>query len=165
MAAGIDHHLVDIALVVVTNLFNLAVAGIMVSRVGNWKRLERSLGWFSNSLALPVAGGLILNTLGRREWWAMALPGLFLAFLIIELILDYILKLEFRRTRLLGPYLLLFYAAQMGMIGYAFLASEIYGAITLVTYFLCLGATGYSYSKVGHGRAQRPSGSQPALRP
>lgn len=151
MAAGIDYGPFDVALVVITNLFNLAVAGIMASRVGRWKRLERALGWLSNALALPVGIALILNILGRREWWAIVLPGLFLAFLLIELILDYILKLEFRRTRLLGPYLLLFYAAQMGMIGYAFLVREVYGVVTLVTYFLCLGSTWYSYAMVGHG--------------
>jgi hypothetical protein len=151
MAAGTDNRLVDITLIVITNLFNFVVAGIMISRVGQWKRLERTLGWLSNSLALPVGIALILNTLADREWWAMVLPGLFLAFLLVEIILDYILKLEFRRTRFLGPYLLLFYAAQMGMIGYAFLVREAYGFVTLVTYFLCLGATGYSYSQVRHG--------------
>jgi hypothetical protein len=152
MAAGIDYRLVDIALVVIANLFNLLVTGIFVSRAKQWKRAEEPLGWISVALALPVAIALVLNILGDREWWASVLPALLLAFLIVELILDYILKLAFRRTRFLGPYLLLFYAAQMGMIGYAFLAGEIFGAITLVTYFLCLGATGYSYSKVGHGR-------------
>jgi hypothetical protein len=151
MAAGIDHRLVDVTLVIVTNLFNLVVAGIMLSRVGKWKRVERALGWISVALSLPVGIALVLNILAGREWWAIVLPGLFLAFLLVEVVLDYALKLEFRRTRLLGPYLLLFYAAQMGMIGYAFLAREVYGAVTLVTYFLCLGATGYSYSRVGHG--------------
>ena len=153
MAARIDYHLVDLALFVIANLFNLVVAGIFFSRAKALKQAEDTLGWISIALGLPVGIALILNLLGGREWWAAVLPGLLLAFLTVELILDYILKLAFRRTRLLGPYLLLFYAAQMGMIGYSFLVGEIYGAITLVTYFLCLGATGYSYSKVGHGRA------------
>jgi hypothetical protein len=142
---------IDVALVIVTNLFNLIVAAIMLSRVGKWRRVERTLGWISVALSLPVAIALVLNILARREWWAIVLPGIFLAFLLVELVLDYVLKLAFRQTRLLGPYLLLFYGAQMGMIGYAFLAGEVYGAVTLVTYFVCLGATGYSYSKVGHG--------------
>jgi len=61
------------------------------------------------------------------------------------------LSLPFRSSRLLGPYLLLYYLSPMGMIGYAFLVSEAYGFITLATYFLNLLATWYSYCEVGHG--------------
>jgi hypothetical protein len=66
---------------------------------------------------------------------------------IVELLLDYILKLDFRRTRLLGPYLVLFYLGQMGLIGYAFVVEPAYGFVTLATYFLCLGATRYAHAK------------------
>jgi hypothetical protein len=38
------------------------------------------------------------------------------------------------------------------MIGYSFLTRELYGVITLVTYFLQLGATWYAYRRVGHGQ-------------
>jgi formylglycine-generating enzyme required for sulfatase activity len=67
------------------------------------------------------------------------------------LLLDYVLKLEFRQTRWLGPYLLIFYAAQWGMIGFGFMVDRGPGFITLLTYFLSLAATDYSYAKVGHG--------------
>ena len=82
----------------------------------------------------------------------VVLPVLMVAFILLELMLDYILKVNFRQTRMLGPYLLLYYIAQMGLIGYAFLVNKAAGVITLVTYFLSLGATGYSYYRVGHGR-------------
>ena len=52
---------------------------------------------------------------------------------------------------MLGPYLALYYLGLLGMIGYAFGAGKLYGFITLATYFLNLAATGYSYSRVGHG--------------
>jgi hypothetical protein len=38
----------------------------------------------------------------------------------------------------------------MGMIGYAFLVGRVFGFITLVTYFMQLAATAYSYAKVGY---------------
>ena len=41
----------------------------------------------------------------------------------------------------------------MGLIGYAFMVDRVCGFITLITYFLSLGAAGYSFSQVGHGRA------------
>ena len=52
---------------------------------------------------------------------------------------------------MLWPYLLLFYAGQFAMIGYAFLVGRPAGAITLATYFASLGATWWSYRHVGHG--------------
>ena len=147
-----DTQLIDTVLVVSANLFNLLVTAIFFSRPLGLRRLEHWLGLINVALALPVGAAVVLNALARREWWTIVLPALLLAYLLLELLLDYILKLEFRKTRLLGPYLLLYYAAQMGMIGYAFLVSEPWGFVTLVTYFVCLGATAYSYRKVGHGR-------------
>lgn len=64
------------------------------------------------------------------------LPLLMVVFLAFELLLDYILEINFRNTWLVGPYLLIYYAACMGMVGYAFLVKVPYGFITLLTYFL-----------------------------
>jgi hypothetical protein len=143
--------LVDTLLVVVANLFNLLMVTIFLLRVGGHRGLERALGWINITLILPLGLGAAWNARAGRDVWFAVLPALLAVFLLVELLLDYVLTLEFRRTRLLGPYLLLYYASQMGMIGYAFLVKETYGFITLATYFLCLFATAYSYRKVGHG--------------
>jgi uncharacterized membrane protein len=63
------------------------------------------------------------------------------------LLLDYILKLDFRKSRLLGPYLVLFFLGQIGMIGYAFAVGALQGFVTLATYSLCLGAMRYAHVK------------------
>jgi hypothetical protein len=151
MDAQLTYRMVDTALFLIANLVNILLIGIFLSRPWGLKRLERTLGLMSIALALPVGFAVVVNALGGREWWTIALPSLLVAFLIVELILDYILRLPFRSSRLLGPYLLLYYLSLMGMIGYAFLVSEAYGFITLATYFLNLLATWYSYSRVGHG--------------
>ena len=151
MDAQLDYRMVDTALFLIANLVNILLIGIFLSRPWGLKRLERILGLASIALALPVGLAVVINALGGREWWTIVLPSLLVAFLILESILDYILRFPFRSSRLLGPYLLLYYLSLMGMIGYAFLVSEAYGFITLGTYFLNLSATWYSYSKVGHG--------------
>jgi hypothetical protein len=151
MDARLDYRMVDTGLFVIANLVNILLIGIFLSRPWGLKRLERILGLISIALALPVGLAVVMNALGGREWWTVVLPSLLVAFLIVELILDYILRLPFRNNRLLWPYLLLYYLSLMGMIGYAFLVSEAYGFITLATYFLNLLATWYSYSRVGHG--------------
>jgi hypothetical protein len=146
---------IDMVLFLVANLVNLLIIGIMLSRPFGLKRLERMLGLGAIACAVPAGLALWLNAASGREWWAIVLPALFVGYLILELILDYILRLDFRHTRLLWPYLLVYYVALNAMIGYTFLVDRVYGTITLATYLLGLLATWYSYSRVGHGQGKR----------
>jgi hypothetical protein len=92
-----------------------------------------------------------MNLTSGRDWWTFVLPLIMIAFLILELLLDYVLQIPFRETRLLWLYLALFYLSAWMMIGYTFLVDKPYGFITLIIYFISLAATAYSYSQVGHG--------------
>ncbi len=139
--------IVDLVVVVAANLFNLLMASIFTTRPRGWKRFERTAGLVMVGMAVPLGAAVILNALGKREWWFVLLPLPLILHCVVELLLDYILKLDFRKTRLLGPYLALFYLGQMGLIGYAFVAEPAYGFVTLATYFVCLGATRYAHSK------------------
>ena len=141
---------VDFAVFTLANLMNIIMVIIFVSRVSGVPR-SSIIGaiWVGFIVVLSIV--VVLNVRGRREWWTIALPSLMIAFLVLELILDYFLKIDFRNTRLLGPYLLLYYAAILGMIGYTFQIGKIYGFITLLTYFMNQIATFYSYFQVGHG--------------
>jgi hypothetical protein len=136
---------IDLMVVVAANLFNLLLAAIFLSRPRGWKRFERIVGLILVALAVPLGAAAILNFLAQREWWFVLLPLPLILHAVLELLLDYILKRNWRTSRLLGPYLALFYLGQMGLIGYAFLVQPLYGALTLVTYFLCLAATAYAH--------------------
>jgi hypothetical protein len=151
VAGPLDFRFIDIAIFIIANLVNLLLIGIFLSRPLGLKKVERVLGLIAVSLILPIGVAVILNIQGRREWWTIVLPSILMLFLAIELLLDYILMLNFRKTRYLWPYLLLYYLALMAMIGYSFSIGKSFGFITLGTYFLNLFATWYSYSKVGHG--------------
>ena len=146
-----NFQLIDLAVFIITNLVNLLLIGIFLSRSRGLNRVEYILGLLMVGLILPVGLAVLLNALRKREWWTFVLPLLLIVFLVIELLFDYILKLEFRKTALLWPYLTIFYVAEMAMIGYSFLIKKSYGFITLGTYLLSLLATWYSYAKVGHG--------------
>lgn len=150
MDAWMDFRVIDIGMFVIANVINLLLIGIFLSRPKGLQKVEHVLGLFVVAMILPVGIAIILNILGKREWWTIVLPLILILFLKNELLFDYILKLNFRKTRLLWPYLFLYYLAMMAMIGYSFLIGKIYGFVTLGTYFLGLFATWYSYSKVGH---------------
>lgn len=143
--------LADWVVVVCANAFNLLCLVMFWLRAQNMSALGNRFGWAAVALALPLAGVAIYNALQQRGiWWVVLLLPVIL-FALVEWILDGLLKLNFRETRWLGLYLLLFYLAQFGLIGYAFLTGKGYGLITLVTYFAALGVTAYSYRRVGHG--------------
>jgi CDP-diglyceride synthetase len=150
MIAQVNTRTIDLIVIISANIFNLLIVGIMLSRPFGYERLERICGILSISLILPLGVAVAYNIANRREWWSYVLPLVLIAFLLLELLLDYILHYPFRQTRLLWPYLLLFYGGAMFMIGYSFLSIEKLGYLTLITYFLNLLATWYSYTHVGY---------------
>jgi len=151
MAASINERNVDLGVFICANLFNLFIIIIMLSRPFGLERLERVVGILNILLVIPLTTAVILNFASGRDWPTFVLPVVLIAFLILELLLDYVLHIPFRETRLLWPYLVMFYLSAWMMIGYTFLINNRYGFITLITYFLSLAATAYSYSQVGHG--------------
>ena len=144
-------HKLDLTVVVIANLLNLILTLIFLNRVFGRATWEHWLGYGTLIMILPLTTIAIVNMRGMRSWAFWVLPLVMVAFLIIEFVLDYWLKFNFRQTAWLGPYLLLYYLALFAMIGYAFLAGKSYGFITLVTYFINLAATFFSYARVGHG--------------
>jgi hypothetical protein len=140
---------IDLAVVTIANLYNLLMTAIFLSRPRGWKPFERGAGLVMVALALPLAAATSLNLAAGRGVWLVVLPLPLILHCIVELLLDYVLEIDFRRThtRLLGPYLALYYLGQWGLIGYAFLAAPAAGFLTLVTYFLSLGGTRYAHVK------------------
>jgi polyferredoxin len=146
------YRVVDLGVFAAANLINLLLTVMFVARGRRNRKVESSTGLAVVALAVPLAAAAVLNALGRRAWWTWALPLLMVAFCVVEYLLDYALKVEFRDTRAMKPYLLLYYLALMSLIGYSFLVGKIYGYATLLTYFVHMGATAYSYGRVRHGR-------------
>jgi hypothetical protein len=146
-----SYEVVDIGLFVIANFINLALAFLLIARARGMVKIEHDLGYAVVAMIVPVTLAIVYNIAAGRELWAIIMPSLLLLFLVIELLFDYILKLEFRYTRVLGPYLLSYYVGLMAMIGYSFGIGELFGFVTLATYFINLAATGYSYSQVKHG--------------
>jgi hypothetical protein len=151
-----DHQAIDLALFLIANLVNLLLAAMFLARIRGLRRLAQALGWLAVALGLPVAVIAVLNLLGGRAWWTVVLPALYVVYALLHLTLDGILKVDFRHSRLLGPYLLVFYLGLLGLVGYSFGIGALYGFVTLGTYLVCLVTTWIAYARVGHGVADRP---------
>jgi hypothetical protein len=143
--------IIDLSVFVIANLTNLLLAVMFLYRGSGRPKAGNLFGWGAVLLGIPLLAAAVLNMLGERPWWTFILPGLMVLYDAVEFVLDHVLKFDFRHSRWLGPYLGLYYLALMGMIGYAFAIGKPYGFITLVTYFINLAATAFSYARVQHG--------------
>ena len=84
---------------------------------GHW------IGYFEFLLAIPLVY-LLVNSprLGRPALYFIQI-ALVLAWLLVEVLLDYILKIDFRQVRwMVIAYVTLFFAASGGMVGVATIA-------------------------------------------
>jgi hypothetical protein len=144
------YRFIDLFVISVANLFNIIMVVVFYLRTRNVNH-PKAFGYVWTVFVIILVAASILNIRSKLSWWSIALPLIFAAFLILELILDYLLQIDFRNTSLLAPYLLLYYVSILGMIGYSFLTEKKLGIFTLVTYFLSQIAAFYSYFNVGHG--------------
>jgi hypothetical protein len=129
---------------------NLLFSAMFIARVVAPERAS-TLGFAGTAMAAPFTLAALVAGLDAAEAWLVALPLVFVAFAAVEVVVDVISATDVRATRWLWPYLASFYLAQWAIIGAAFLASTAGGAAVLVTYFVCLTATAWSYRRVGHG--------------
>lgn len=140
---------------------NLLIAAMFAARVVAPRR-SRPLGFAGTAMAIPLSVACLIAFDSGADVWLIVLPAVFVAFAVIELVVDLLLPVDVRATRWLWPYLAAFYLAQWAVIGAAFLANTLGGATVLVTYFICLAATGWSYREVGHGEDRGLRGAQAA---
>jgi len=147
-----SYYLLDLLLFLIINSANIIISSIFVLRVKK-PELERVLGILYISLGIPTLIITIFNLYFQREWWYWVYPIIFLIFIVFELIIDYIKKIEFRNprnNRILVPYLILYYISILLMWGLTWTLGILYGAITGFTYFLQFGCSIYA-SKQGVG--------------
>jgi hypothetical protein len=99
----------------VVNAVNMLQSAGFLSRVytGN-REINHLLGQVMIALAVPVAVALFSFVRAQAGWRQWIGPAAYLAFVALEVVVDYVWMLEFRspaRYDILVPYLLLFFGA------------------------------------------------------
>ncbi|MFX0106247.1 MAG: hypothetical protein ACFE75_12275, partial [Candidatus Hodarchaeota archaeon] len=126
-----SYYIMDLLLFFIINSANIVISIIYISRVKK-PGLEHDLGILYIALGIPTLIFMILNIIYIREWWYWVFPSIFLIFIIFELIIDYVKKIEFRKPRnirILAPYLVLYYVSIILMWGLTWTLGVLYGAI------------------------------------
>lgn len=140
----------DLIVFSIANELNILFSLLFISRILKKAGTERKIGWIILFSGIPLVVLQILNLLKYRDWWVCVLLLPMIIFLVLDFVWDYMLNLEFRKSKLAVVYIIFFYSGQIGMIGYAFSTGKIYGFITLITYFISLFVGLYSYRKTGY---------------
>ena len=127
---------IDFVVVYLANLINIVMAFLFVARFLFLNPIfEDILGLVAIVMGFSLGYIAFINKKnGRDKWETYLLIPVFL-FFIVELLLDYILRIDFRNTALVGPYILFYYVGLWGLIGYAFRFEKKWGFLTLATYF------------------------------
>ena len=103
---------------IIANVNNLLLISIFIARIYHYHKIEHVLGIVFIVSILPLMWMFLKAIEMSRPFMYFLQLGLMISFIIAELILDYILKLEFRQNRsIVIPYVMLFYASFGGMIG------------------------------------------------
>lgn len=136
----------DFVFVVCAVTFNLLITGVLIATKRERLELRRKLGTTFVSMGIPLAVVFIHFLLEGREFETMVPFGLVLLYMAVEWILDYALKVDFRRKPITHiPYIVLEYLALFSVMGIAFSIDRAAGWIVSITFWAVLGSLIYLY--------------------
>ena len=111
---------------------------IFYTRLVDKPRAEHWLGLLLMLALIPLTYLLLMAGNYARPPLYYVQISLMIAYLIVELLLDYVLKIQFRKVRWMAiVYVMLFFGATGGMLGVAATAGRIW-AVSAVTLFLIM---------------------------
>lgn len=117
--------------------YYVLVISVFVARLLGRPRWEHGLGFIVLLLGFPLA--LLLATAPRLQRPALYYVQvvLLLLYLVVEALLDYAFKVDFRQVRWMTvSYATLFFAASGGMLGVAPLAGRPWGVTAIVLFLI-----------------------------
>ena len=122
---------------IVANLIYVLVIAIFIARLSNRPKSEYRLGIILILSIVPLVY-LFFTAIGfKRQFLYFLQIGLMITYLVVELILDYILKVDFRKNRrIVIPYIMLFFSGTGGMIGVAIHAGKVWAIVTIISFLI-----------------------------
>jgi len=122
---------------IAANLINILVISVLIARLSNRPKIEYWLGIILILSIVPLAY-LFITAFGfNRHFLYFIQIGLMITYLVVELMLDYILKVDFRQNqRIVLPYIMLFFSGTGGMIGVASHAGKVWTIVTIISFHI-----------------------------
>ena len=119
------------------NIYMLVIIAMFLARIAGWSVLGQWLGFVSSLALLPVVYLLVIaiktDSPKKYRLWL----GLMALFLVFELIVDQIIKLDLRTVPWVTiSYVMFFFAATGGMLGVASFAGKRWMTTSIVLYLV-----------------------------
>ena len=139
--------LFDLTFVLCAVIFNLLITGIFIAQKQAKEKLVRQLGVTWLLLAIPLIVVYIRYWMLAKAAWIMIYFSFILFYMLIEWLLDYVFKYDFRSRKITHvPYIILEYIALFGLVGIAFEIDETWGFVVTASFWLLLGSLIYLYA-------------------
>ena len=143
MSATMDSF--DLIFVIAAVIFHLSIVGVYIAQKRGRDKLVRAFGSVTVLLGIPlliVFGHYIAS--GEPSWKLVSFGFIFL-YLLVEFLLDFVFKIEFRKKLLPHVlYIILFYIAIIGFIRMSFAVNHYWGYAVSIAFWILLGALIYN---------------------
>jgi hypothetical protein len=127
----------DLVGAITANIYMLLIITMFIARIIGWLEIGRWIGFVSSFVLIPLIYLLVVAFKTDRHIIYFVWLALMIMFVFFELIVDDILKIDFRSVqRAVIPYVMFFFAATGGMIGLASQAGKPWSIVTSVVFLV-----------------------------
>jgi hypothetical protein len=122
---------------ITANVYMLLIIGIFTARILGWFEIGSWVGIVASLILIPLIYLLVVGLKTDRRMIYFVWLVLMILFSLFELIVDHVLKVDFRNVQwAVIPYVMFFFAATGGMIGVAAQAGERWTILTCVIFLI-----------------------------
>jgi hypothetical protein len=136
----------DLTFVLTAIAFNLLIVGIFVAQKNGRAKQVKVLGMLWLLLAIPLAVVFVRYLAEGKSPGIMLSLGLVFLYMLVEFLLDYVLKIDFRQKWIThAPYIVLEYIALYCLIHIAFQIDRTWGYLVSISFWILLAGLIYVY--------------------
>jgi hypothetical protein len=131
--------LIDIIFICSSVIFNISVSALYIATKFGDMLLMQVCGGIVISLMVPFTITLLGSMQAKAKKRTIISNGIIIAYLLLELVLDYVLRIPFREILAIHvPYIVVFYAALFSMIAVSFEKNKKMGYAVIVTFLMLM---------------------------
>ena len=126
--------------------FNLLIAVIFVAQKLGKENLVKTFGILWLWLLIPLTLVFVSYWREGRKKWILVSFGFIFLYMLVELLLDYVFKVDFRSKPITHvPYIILEYAALFSLMGIAFEIDRTWGTVVAICFWILMGSLIFLY--------------------
>jgi hypothetical protein len=136
--------LIDVIFICSSVVFNILVSALYIAFKFGDLMLVEVLGGIATSLIVPFTITLLGYLREKAKKRTIIFNGIILIYLLLELILDYVLRIHIKEILAINlPFTIVFFAALFSMIYVSYESNKKMGNLVIITNWILLGCLTY----------------------